>query len=53
MITTVAVLLCRTPNNETLLLAAIKHQLEPVADRLCDLGVDVSVADSSGITERF
>ena len=38
----------RTSNNETLLLVAIKHQLEPVADRLCDLGAEVGVADAAG-----
>ena len=27
---------------------AIKHQLEPVADRLCDLGAEVGVADAAG-----
>ena len=38
----------RTAQNETMLLLAIRHQLEPVADRLCDLGAEVGVADSSG-----
>lgn len=31
-----------------MLLVAIKHQLEPVADRLCDLGAEVGVADANG-----
>ena len=39
---------CRTSQNETLLLVAIRHQLESVADRLCDLGAEVGVVDSSG-----
>ena len=34
--------------NETLLLVAIRHQLEEVADRLCDIGSEVGVADASG-----
>lgn len=38
----------RTAQNETLLLVAIRHQLEPVADRLCDLGAEVGVSDASG-----
>lgn len=38
----------RTAQNETLLLVAIRHQLEPVADRLCDLGAEVGVADAAG-----
>lgn len=41
-------LLYRTSKNETLLLVAIKHKLEPVADRLCDLGAEASVADANG-----
>ena len=38
----------RTAYDETLLLLAICHQLEAVADRLCDLGAEVGVADADG-----
>jgi len=38
----------RTPANESFLIAAIRHSLEDVADRLCELGVDVNQADSDG-----
>ena len=38
----------RTPQNETLLLIAIRHQLEKVADKLCEMGVDLSMADTQG-----
>ncbi len=38
----------RTPQNESLLILALRHQLEDVADRLCELGVDVNQADSEG-----
>ena len=38
----------RTPQNETLLLIAIRHQLERVADKLCEMGVDLSMADTQG-----
>ena len=41
-------LFCRTPQNETLLLIAIRHQLEKVADKLCEMGVDLSMADTQG-----
>ncbi len=40
--------LLRTPENESLLILALRHQLEDVADRLCELGVDVNQADSGG-----
>ena len=40
--------ICRTPQNETLLLIAIRHQLEKVADKLCEMGVDLSMADTQG-----
>lgn len=38
----------RTPQNETQLLIAIRHRLEDVADRLCEMGVDLSMADTQG-----
>ena len=38
----------RTPQNETHLLNAIRHRLEDVADRLCEMGVDLSMADTQG-----
>lgn len=39
----------RTPQNESLLLLAVKHKLEMVADHLCEvLGSELSVADSKG-----
>ena len=39
----------RTPQNENLLLLAIKHRLEAVADQLCEvLGTELSSADSKG-----
>lgn len=42
-------LLHRTPQNESLLLLAIKHKLEVVADHLCEvLGTELSSADSKG-----
>ena len=39
---------CRTPENETHLLIAIRHQLERVADKLCEMGIDLSAADTQG-----
>ena len=42
------VVACRTPQNETHLLIAIRHRLEDVADRLCEMGVDLSMADTQG-----
>jgi len=46
--------LYRTPQKESLLLLAIRHKLEAVADQLCEvLGADisnVSAADSDGNT---
>ncbi len=39
----------RTPQNESLLLLAVKHRLEVVADHLCEvLGMELSMADSKG-----
>lgn len=39
----------RTPQNESLLLLAVKHKLEVVADHLCEvLGAELSSADSKG-----
>ena len=44
----------RTPQNESLLLLAIRHKLETVADKLCEmLGTDISAIsadDNSGNT---
>ena len=40
---------CRSPSNkEGLLILAIRHQLEPVADRLCEMGVDLGASDQHG-----
>ena len=41
-------LLCRTADNETLLLLAIRHQLHSVVDKLCGMGADLSVSDRKG-----
>ena len=38
----------RTPQNESLLLLSIRHQLEAVVDQLCELGSDLSLADKNG-----
>ena len=38
----------RTPQNESFLIVSIRHRLEDVADRLCELGVDVNQADHLG-----
>ena len=38
----------RTADNETLLLLAIRHQLHPVVDKLCDMGADLSICDCKG-----
>lgn len=38
----------RTPQNENLLVLSIRHRLEDVADRLCEMGVDVNQTDQHG-----
>ena len=41
-------LLCRTADDETLLLLGIRHQLHEVVERLCGMGADLSVSDCKG-----
>lgn len=38
----------RTGDNDSFLIMALRHQLEDVADRMCELGADVNQTDSEG-----
>lgn len=40
----------RSSSVDSLLLAAIRHQLTAVVDKMCDIGIDVKAADQKGNT---